>query len=74
MASIELSPEEIELLRSALDSAMYWEHKDDLPVNSGYVLDPEPGSEEEKSEAWQEVLAMRALDDRLWLLQKGKES
>jgi len=72
MPVIDLSPEEIAILRSALDSAEYWEHKDDLPVNNGYVLDPEPGSEEEESEAWEEVLAIRALSDRLQLLEVNR--
>lgn len=65
MPVIDLSEREVIVLRSALDSAEYWEHKDDLDVDSGYVLDPEPGSEAEQSEAWEEVLEIRALDERL---------
>ena len=76
MASIELSPEEIAILRSALDSAEYWEHKDALPHNSGYILDPEDYEIEglKESEAWAEVLAIRALDTRLMELEKCTES
>ena len=76
MASIELSPEEIAILRSALDSAEYWEHKDALPHNSGYILDPEDYEIEglKESEAWAEVLAIRALDTRLMELEKPTEN
>lgn len=72
MTSIDLSPEEIGILRSALDSAEYWEHRDQLPHDSGYILDPEPEDleAEEAREAWEEVLAIRALDERLALLEK----
>ena len=76
MAFIDLSPEEIAILLSALDSAEYWEHKDALPHNSGYILDPEDYEIEElkESEAWAEVLAIRALDTRLMELEKCTES
>jgi len=75
MTAIDLSPEEIAILRSALDSAEYWEHKDVLPHNSGYILDPAfmveaPEMDEEQREAWDAVLALRALDDRLAALEK----
>lgn len=73
MATIDLTEREIVVLRSALDSAEYWEHKDNLDHDSGYILDPEPGSEEEQSEAWEEVLEIRALDARLAELEKAGE-
>ena len=70
MSQIDLAPEEIELLLSALDSAEYWEHKDQLPHNSGYILDPEymvdaPKMDEEALEAWEEVKRLRAIAERL---------
>ena len=75
MTTIDLALEEIAILRSALDSAEYWEHKDDLPHDSGYILNPDmldPDdydiAELKASEAWVEVLALRALDERLRLL------
>ena len=77
MPTIDLSPEEVAILRSALESAEYWEHRDDLPYNSGYILDPDmldPDDydieELKTSEAWAEVLALRALDERLSLLEE----
>jgi hypothetical protein len=65
--TIDLSPEEIGLLRSALESAEYWEHREQLPHDSGFITDPEPEDlrDEEAREAWEEVLALRALDARL---------
>jgi hypothetical protein len=72
MPVIDLSPEEVGLLRSALESAEYWEHKDDLDHDSGYIIDPEPGSAEEQSEAWEVVQEMRALDERLHALEENK--
>lgn len=70
---VELSPEEIELLCSALESAEYWEHKDVLTPDSGYIMDPTPEELEfeDVAEAWEEVQAMRALAERLAELQKG---
>lgn len=65
MPTIDLSTEEIALLRSALDSREYWEYREDLPHGSGFIYDPEPGSVEEQSEAWSEVQRGRALDARL---------
>lgn len=77
MSTIDLSAEEVALLRSALESAEYWEHKDDLPHDSGYILDPNMLDPDEydieeitASEAWAEVLALRALDGRLALIEE----
>jgi hypothetical protein len=70
--NIDLNPAEIALLRSALDSAEYWEHRDQLPHDSGYITDPEPEDleDEEAREAWDEVQALRALDARLYELER----
>jgi hypothetical protein len=75
MPTIDLKPEEIAILRSALDSAEYWEHRDQLPVNSGYVLDPDPEDLKDESvrDAWEEVQALRALDERLRALEEKPE-
>lgn len=80
MSLIDLSEREIEVLRSALDSAEYWEHKDQLPHNSGFILDPDmlvDHTQEEidaikGSEAWQEVQEIRALDARLRELEEDR--
>lgn len=71
MATIDLTPNEIALLRSALGSAEYWDHRDYLPHNNGYIIDPDESQldTEEARDAWEEVQELRALDARLLDLQ-----
>jgi hypothetical protein len=72
MSAINLNAEEIAILRSALESAEYWEHRDVLPHDSGYILTPDPEDIEDPNarESWEEILAMRALDERLRELER----
>lgn len=76
MALIDLSPEEVTLLRASLDSYAYWEHRDELPHGSGFIYDPDNLDPDEydieelkSSEAWKEVQAALALDERLAVLE-----
>ena len=78
MPTIDLSPEEIGLLRSALESTEYWEYRDVLPHGSGYIYDPESMVEpytpdEEQQEALDEIKTLRELDARLYELEKSLE-
>lgn len=59
--TIEVTPEEISLLASALDSHVYWQLSEPEYRNSGYVLDP--GSDDPEGSA--EIKRAEALQERI---------
>ena len=78
--TITLTPAEVELLDSALDSYEYWEHRDLLPHDSGYITIQDDQDYERQvtlggqldedeteaaDEAWEAVKAARALASKL---------
>jgi len=77
--TLTLTVDEIELLDSALDSFEYWEHRDQLPHDSGSItiIDQDDFyeqrvagailDEEEVDEAWEAVKAARALARKLFV-------
>lgn len=79
---VDLAPDEIYLIREALESAEYWEHRDQLQHDSGYITDPTQADngewidsddnplDEEAQAAWASVLALRAVDTKLAALTK----
>jgi len=85
--TIELDAAELALLREALDSYEYWEHRDELPHDSGFitVIDDQDYEAqvtlggrvhdedmEAADEAWAAVKAARALDAKLAALQESR--
>lgn len=74
---VALTGDEIGLLREALDSYEYWEHRDTLPHDSGFItiMDDDDFEAQRKSytgedgeemrEAWEAVKAARALEKKL---------
>jgi len=85
--TVELTPDELELLKSALDSFEYWEHRDELPHDSGFItiIDDQDFETqitlsgrldedeiESAQEAWDEVKAARALDAKLSALTRAE--
>jgi hypothetical protein len=79
--TVVLTETELGLLIDALDSYEYWEHRDELPHDSGNitVLDDDDFEQnvrpnvfddeaEEVQEAWEAVKASRALEDKLMRL------
>ena len=77
MALVDLSVAELGLLGEALDSYEYWEHRDQLPHDSGFITvmddqdmdavfaDSDEDEVEAASEAWAAVKAARALATKL---------
>lgn len=71
--TVELTPDEVDLLIEALDSHEYWQLSDPTWRNSGYVIvpgedvDPAPAEllDEEHREIVAEILDARRLQDRL---------
>lgn len=61
MPTIELTTDELDLLRAALDSHKYWQLSDEDYRSDGYVL--EPGSED--PEAVASIVACDALVAKL---------
>lgn len=61
MPTITLTTEQLEMLRSAIDSHIYWQLSDPLYRRNGDVV--EPGSD--AAEDAEEIAAFRSLDDAL---------
>lgn len=64
--TVELTPEELALLRESLDSHAYWQLSDTHYRNDGYVRDP--GSDD--PEAATAIRATHALEEKLRVIQR----
>jgi hypothetical protein len=70
---VALTRSDVALLRSALDSYEYWEHRDELPHDSGYITVQDDADFEaqcgvangDANAAWFAVKQARALESKL---------
>ncbi|MCC6808040.1 MAG: hypothetical protein IT381_11500 [Deltaproteobacteria bacterium] len=68
MITLTFTPDELNLLKEALDSHIYWQLSDEHYRHSGFVYDP--GSDDAEHAA--EIQACERLDQKLTLAPNGR--